>query len=395
MREFQKSVLPRLPPYQLHGMPGANKVFEGIHDSVFVRVIVFSNGKTKAALIAADASEFSSEFDDEIFQSIEKQTGIPSVNIFVSATNSHSAPTNIFSGRDYTKSTLPEVKTYSESLRDKIVEAVKLASKNLQPASIGTGRGQCKMNVNRRAPLPPNGYPWLGKNPDGPCDHEVMVLRINDKKGNLMGAFVNWPCQAAVMGPSSNLLTGDWPGATSLGLEKEFGNKTVFLVTAGASADIDPLFGPLGTSFGTSSTSSDSYGYILGREVRNILKGIKTFSEGSIAASRKSFTLPGKLSTRDMPGITWEQTTQLKPGTFKPGPGVEIRLSALKIGNTLFAGITGDVFHEIGLKIKDRSSYKNTFIVTHTNGWCGYIVTDKAYEEGGYEVVSTRILSGV
>ena len=40
------------------------------------------------------------------------------------------------------------------------------------------------------------------------------------------------------------------------------------------------------------------------------------------------------------------------------------------------------------------SPYKNTFVVTHTNGWCGYIVTDKAYPEGGYEVVSSRIMSG-
>ena len=85
---------------------------------------------------------------------------------------------------------------------------------------------------------------------------------------------------------------------------------------------------------------------------------------------------------------------KLKPGTFTPGPDIEIRVSAIKVGNTVFAGITGDVFHEIGLKIKEMSPYKNTFVVTHSNGWCGYIVTDKAYFEGGYEVVSSRIMSG-
>jgi hypothetical protein len=383
-----------ITPIPIAWHAGKNTVYERIHDEVFIRAIVFSNGKTKAALIAADASEFSSSFDDEVFDRIEKETGIPQVNILISATNTHSGPTNIYSGMDYTKSTLPEVKTYSDGLKDKIVEAVKEADKKLKPASIGTGRGQCKMNINRRAPLSPNGYPWLGKNPEGSCDHEVMVLRVNDANGNLMGAYVNWPCQAAVMGPSSNQLTGDWPGATALFVEKEFGNNIVAVVTAGASADLNPLFGPEGTSFGTSSTSSDTYGYILGNEVSRVLKDIKTSPGGAITATRKSVILPGKLSTRDIPGITWEQTQKLKPGTFTPGPDIEIRLSAIKVGNSVFAGITGDVFHEIGLKIKEMSPYKNTFVVTHCNGWCGYIVTDKSYNEGGYEVVSTRIMSG-
>ena len=387
------NITPKTPiPIAWHA--GQNKVYEGIHDEVFIRAIVFSDGKTKAALISADASEFSNAFDDEVLSKIEKETGIPQINILISATNTHSGPTNIYSGMDYTKSTLQEVKTYSDSLKGKIVEAVMEAEKRLKPASIGTGRGECKMNVNRRAPLPPDGYPWLGKNPDGSCDHEVMVLRINDSNGNMMGMYVNWPCQAAVMGPSSNQLTGDWPGATALFLEKEFGNNVVVLVTAGASADIDPVFGPHGTSFGISSTSSDSYGYILGNEVTRVLKEIRTSPDGAISASRKSVKLAGKLSTRDIPGITFEETMKLKPGTFTPGPDIEIRVSTIKVGSIVFASITGDVFHEIGLKIKEMSPYKNTFIVTHTNGWCGYIVTDKAHSEGGYEVVSSRIMSG-
>jgi neutral ceramidase len=387
------NITPKTPiPIAWHA--GQNMVYERIHDEVFIRAIVFSDGKTKAVLITADASEFSNTFDDEVLNKIEKETGIPKINILISATNTHSGPTNIYSGMDYTKSTLQEVITYSDSLKGKIVEAVIEADKKLKPASIGTGRGQCKMNINRRAPLSPNGYPWLGKNPDGSCDHEVIVLRINDANGNVMGVYVNWPCQAAVMGPSSNQLTGDWPGATALFLEKEFGNNVVALVTAGASADIDPVFGPLGTSFGISSTSSDSYGYILGNEVNRVLKDIRTSPTGDISSSRKSVKLPGKLSTRDIPGITFEETMNLKPGTFTPGPNIEIRVSAIKVGNTVFAGITGDVFHEIGLKIKEMSPYKNTFVVTHSNGWCGYIVTDKAYVEGGYEVVSSRIMSG-
>jgi hypothetical protein len=373
---------------------GANKVFDGVHDSVFVRVIVFSDGTSKAALISVDGTEFSNEFDDEVFKRIYEKTGIPEQNVILSATNTHAGPTNIYSGRDYTKSTLPEVKAYSDGLKEKIITAVAVADKNLKPASIGIGRGECKMNINRRAPMPPDGYPWLGKNPDGSCDHEVMVCRVDDQSGNPMAVYINWPCQAAVMGPSGNQLTGDWPGATSLLIEKESGNKVVALVSAGASGNIDPLAGPSGTSFGRTSMSSDNYGYVLGREVLRVMKEISSSAYGKISGLRKSITLPGKLSTRDIPGISFDDTKKLKPGTFTPGPSVEIRLSALKIGSVIFTGIAADVFHEIGLKIKALSAYRNTFVVTHCNGWSGYVVTDKAYEEGGYETVSTRIMSG-
>ena len=50
--------------------------------------------------------------------------------------------------------------------------------------------------------------------------------------------------------------------------------------------------------------------------------------------------------------------------------------------------------NEIGLKLKKQSPYKFTFMLTHCNGSSGYLVTDDSYEEGGYEVVSSRIMSG-
>ena len=37
---------------------------------------------------------------------------------------------------------------------------------------------------------------------------------------------------------------------------------------------------------------------------------------------------------------------------------------------------------------------KNTYMITHCNGSSGYLVTDAAYSEGGYEVRTTRVMSG-
>ena len=50
---------------------------------------------------------------------------------------------------------------------------------------------------------------------------------------------------------------------------------------------------------------------------------------------------------------------------------------------------------EMGMEIKKRSPYPATMIITHCNGSSGYICTNKAFTEGGYEVKVSRLMPGV
>jgi hypothetical protein len=71
-----------------------------------------------------------------------------------------------------------------------------------------------------------------------------------------------------------------------------------------------------------------------------------------------------------------------------------IRLSGCRIGSILLAGISGELMTEIGMLMKDYSPYKNTFIITHCNGSNGYLCTDDAYKEGGYEPMVSKTMPG-
>ena len=64
-------------------------------------------------------------------------------------------------------------------------------------------------------------------------------------------------------------------------------------------------------------------------------------------------------------------------------------LSAIKIGDMVFAGIGGEAFTDIGNRIRDNSPYENTVVCCLTNCTGGYIPTSVAYEEGGYEARSS------
>ncbi len=61
-------------------------------------------------------------------------------------------------------------------------------------------------------------------------------------------------------------------------------------------------------------------------------------------------------------------------------------MQALRIGATVFVTFPAEVFTEIGLTVKQKSSYANTFILGVAGGFNGYIATAAEYIEGGYAV---------
>ena len=129
-------------------------------------------------------------------------------------------------------------------------------------------------------------------------------------------------------------------------------------------------------------------GIYIGEEVVKVAEKITTYPVREISAAQRVITLPGKKTPRSK----FRENGKYKD--VEPGPDVDVHLSALKVGNIIFTGVSGEVMNEIGLKLKKQSPYKFTFMLTHCNGSSGYLVTDDSYEEGGYEVVSSRIMSG-
>jgi neutral ceramidase len=234
------------------------------------------------------------------------------------------------------------------------------------------------MNINRRAEFADGGI-WLGRNPDGPCDHELAVIKFEDLSANTLAVLVNWPCHGTASGQENYLITGDWPGAAARYIKKQADKEIVVGVTAGASADINPIYGP-----GKDFNEIESIGYLVGKEAWKTLAQTTTFPVRSLQATNTKMTFPGKKTCKD----------HFPQASYESAPDKEIRLSLLKIGDLVLCGISGEVMTEIGLEVKKQSPYIGTIIVTHCNGSDGYICTDKAFTEGGYEIKVTRLMPG-
>ncbi len=155
-------------PIPLSGSRSRTKPFEGIHDSIYARAIVFSDGGNKAAIISAEIIGFSNSFCEETSGLIEQKVGIKQENILLTVIHNHSGPVT----RVYKDDVSPEVNAYADELKKKLIRLVIEADGNIQ----------------------------LGRNPCGPCDHEVGVVHIDDVEGNIMSLLLNWLCHAVGYG---------------------------------------------------------------------------------------------------------------------------------------------------------------------------------------------------
>ena len=172
-------------------------------------------------------------------------------------------------------------------------------------------------------------------------------------------------------------LTGDWPGISANMMKEKLGRDVVIMVTAGASADINPIYGP-NNNF--RQVNAVSYG-VASVALALVEKCVTTeFSELRSASTTETF--PGK--------ERWESNLVQESA---PGDDVTINFSAIRMGNIVMAGISGELFTEIGMNVKKRST-GNTTIMTHCNGASGYICTDISFTEGGYEPQVSRLMPG-
>ena len=122
-----------------------------------------------------------------------------------------------------------------------IVEVVKQAQANLQPAQIGFKRGTSFVNVNRNT-IDPFTRLWTqGPNYDGPSDKTVAVVTFKTLGGEPIAVYYNYGMHANSM-YCSGMLSADFPGETSRYIERFYDDKVVALYQPSAQGDQNPRY---------------------------------------------------------------------------------------------------------------------------------------------------------
>ncbi len=377
----------------------------GIHDNVFCRAIVIDNGITKAALITVAGNQHERSWKAST-ERMEKELGIPAVNVVLSSTHSHSV------GR-------------IQGLEDKIFNAAKEAVANLQPARIGWGTGVSYINVKRDLIDPDTRKWWEGANYEGPSDKTVSVITFEALDGTPIAVYYNYAMHAVIMG-QYDMVCGDVPGATSRYIEDSFDNKIVAVWSEGACGDQNPIYfqqtfdlrdirikeyaergEDISNSMPPGGVGLDrndpvvqrlmkeqemvcnAMGVMLGEEVKHVMRGVKrTTGIAEIKAAQEVLTFPGRRRTNQGRGGI--------EGTYEDGDSVTIRVGVLTIDDIALGTVNGEVYNKIATDFIKESPYARTMMVTIANGSAttGYIPDDASFGHQVFEVLYSRLKPG-
>ena len=394
------------------------------HEKLYVRAIVLDNGSARAALIAADQGGFSDGIWDAASKQVAADLNCPVANIVMSATHTHSGwGPGGFPGMRGLQS---EGNAPPPPIVGQIVEAVRQAKANLQPARVGFGTGKSYLNVNRDA-VDRETHLWTqAPNLDGPSDKTVAVVEFLTSKGEPIAVYMDYAMHP-VNGFLGGITSADFAGAASRHVEKAFGDKTVAVFVQGASGDQNPLYLRAGTNAMASQSGTpitgyvmtrepveaplrdgkvkagpldpkvrddlervmDSEGVLLGEEVIRVMTNIKRLdADPKIEAAQKTVTCPGRKRT--------DNAREGTPGTYEDGAPVDLRLGVIRIGNIALTSVDAEIYSTIAQRLKRESPLTDTFMVTLANGRAdsGYVPNNTAFGALTFQVLGSRLKPG-
>jgi neutral ceramidase len=393
-----------------------------IHDELHARCLVLDDGQTQLAFVVCDNVGIPREVFDMARRMAQQETGLPAWHMMMSATHTHSGPSARGQSALLTGAALDD---YQAFLARRIVDGLRRAQHNLQPARIGWGSAQLPEQVfNRRwllKPGTPNPNPFGGEDqarmnpgagnpnllkPAGPVDPEISFLSVQTAEGRPLALLANY---------SLHYVGGVPAGDISADYFAIFAERIGELLDVSAA---DPPF----VGIMTNGTSGDVNNidvlaanrrrmppYAKMRIVANqaaavVFKELQTTEYADwVPLAAEQTEIPLQVRRPDSERLAWARDVLSKP---EGAPQAHIRervyaervlqlaewpeqipcaLQVFRIGDVGVAAIPFEVFTETGLEIKQRSPFDRAFTVSLANGAYGYLPTRSQHELGGYE----------
>ncbi len=412
----------------------AHERAQGVDLPLWATAVALSDGITTTVLVDLDISGFRPENAAQVRKAVADRTALPLSHIRLAYTHTHSGPSTSSSG-GWVSGGIELIAGYLESLAAKVAGVAWEACTHMQPARIAAGSGQSKIAVNRRY-VTPDKTVVVGHNWEGPVDHEVKVVRIDDLNEQPLAVIVHYACHPIIVGPYNDLITPDFPGIVKRVVESAIGGKCLFL--QGATGDVGPIEGctsqeplavyrKLGTRLGyaaasvavdlETATKQDRYlhtlesGAPLGvfeyeilpdqdvtlrvatRTVRMPLRDHPAFEVADAEAVHHADELQRLRREGSEAEVRWAgmqaKRSRMRAERSRAYHGkshIELELHAIRINDIVIMGMPGEPFVEIGLAVKAGSPFQHTLFSGYSNVGGSYLPVANAYPVGGYEV---------
>ena len=375
----------------------------GIHDNLHAKALVFDNGHDQIVLVTCDLVRLPREAVENARQRIQKDFGIRSDHILITATHSHTGPQLV-----------PE---YVQKLGHHIADSVAMAQHNKQLVRLLKAvEEESSLSYNRRYLMDKDGKVETNPgflNPNivkavGPIDPRLSVLTAETLQGRRIMTWVNYALHQDTVG-------GDWISTDYsyyLGrlLSVFEGPDMTTVFTIGAAGDINHwnchLPGPqrgfdtakrLGEVLGadvlkayTHLSPVDSH-HIQAKSSRMTLL-LQNITEADLEKADKILSVPPPPNVDFTLDHVW--ATKVRKIHDSKKSNIDAEVQVLTLGSLAFVAIPGELFAKLGLQIIKESPFPDTFILELANQDIGYIPTIEAFEQGGYEPTSSVLAPG-
>ena len=403
----------------------SERLSTGTHDPLNAKAICFKQGDERAVLVFCDLAGMSPDVTSQARETASEKTGIPASNILIAATHSHTGPLYFGALRKHFHDLAmaknggdeQEDVDYPAELTDKLVDVIQRANNVVAPVKIETGVAhQTRLSFNRRFHMKDGTVRFNpGKlNPDivrpcGPIDPDVSIMLVRDpNEGKPVAGLTVFALHLDTVGGTE--YGADYPYYLETELHKEFGTDYVSLFGTGPCGDINhidvshdrPQKG---------NEEAERIGTALAETVTNALPKLERLKSPKLAVRSTTLQVPLqkyteeqveqaredilKIGTRELSFLKQVEAYKIMALQLLDRSDLPMDVQVFRLSDDVaIVGLPGEIFVELGLAIKKASPFKTTLVMELCNDAPGYVPTKKAFAEGSYETVNSRVQSG-
>ncbi|MGB9641966.1 MAG: hypothetical protein ACP5JO_01585 [Candidatus Ratteibacteria bacterium] len=368
----------------------------GIEDPLYVKAISLQSGEKNLVYVIFDLVALDRNCAEIGMKLTYEKTGIPPESIVWAASHTHTGP---YTGGLFLDESLLDRK-YLESIPEKMAQCIAMAEKNKKAVKFSRTRSfHYGLSHNRRI-LFKNGRvvnTWLLHNaPDdvqsigsaGPIDPEIGIFCFDDLHGNPVAIIFHFTLHTNTnFGPK---FSADYPGVVAARIRERFGPDVITLFMPGACGDIN-----------STGLKHRQVGDALAEKIISAIETRKPASGPVFLDVKKNeITVPIRDFSKDQTDRImtsgWDEESQkvfFKELEIMRKTGRKEDRTVLQawcIGDTGFVSLPGELFVEWGLKIKKESSFPFTYPVELGGDYLGYLITQQAWKQIGYESLIAR-----
>jgi neutral ceramidase len=409
-----KDITPKEPLF-LAGYPEpADRFGNTVHDPLYCSAYYLGD-KDEIIMICLDLCNVTKKQTREIREGINKATGVKKENISVSCTHTHSGPTTTSRNFNIYNEDNLMYPAYMASCVSNVIDTATEAYNTRFDARVGYGSAICGKAQN------------IGGNrhyKDGPADEQVFVISIKDTAGRIRGIITSYSLHPTLLHADSFAYSADFPGYMREYFSKEYPG-SIFGFQMGTSGNQSSRHFRTGQNF----EEAKRYGYTLGAAANEAIQNIVYRDDLEIkvtnvwvdallkdiptaqAAAENATTILEEYKNAKAGGMNYADLRTLEckligsnamanvaRQLLEPGAreammaAYPFQIQAFRLGELVILFSAGELFVELGLEIKQRSLFKDTYVASNSNGTTlGYICTPKAHEDRTYEAQGTLL----